>query len=165
MYVGTDVYLGWDKMTPKEKKARYTGFSINAGDAGYLRASIGMVNENTVLKILMPDHWECTEEEADNGGKRYNFEENYALLGKVAKQYLIATLMGKQIEHPDHAKMHEVGNTLMKMLKGMGIGEVQGNRPADLSGAVMWLNSVFQFFFLGMEKQKEGLNPRIFISW
>jgi hypothetical protein len=165
MYVGTDIYLEWDKMTPKEKKARYTGYSINAGDAGYLRASIGMVNENTLLRILMPDHWEYTEEEAKRGGKPYNFEGNVALLEKLARQYLIATLLGKQIEHPDHAEVHELGNTLMKMLKGMGLENVQGNSPTDLSGAVTWLNSVFRFFFLGMRKEKEGMNPRIYISW
>jgi len=118
--VGTDVYLEWDGMTPKEKKARFTGFSINAGNAGYLRASIGMVNENTVLRILMPDHWECSQKEADNGGKPYNFEANHALLERVARQYLIGTMSGKEIEHPDHAKVHEMGKNLMKMLEGSG---------------------------------------------
>lgn len=74
-------------------------------------------------------------------------------------------MVGKEIEHPDHAQTHEVGKSLIKMLKGAGFENVQGNSPTDLSGAVMWLNSVFQFFYLGMEKQKEGLNPRIYISW
>ena len=72
---------------------------------------------------------------------------------------------GREIEHPDHTKIHEVEKSLMKMLKGAGFENVRGNEPADLSGGVMWLNSVYQFFYLGLEKQREGLNPRIYISW
>ena len=162
--MGTDVYMEWDSMTPKEKKARLTGFSINAGEVGYLRASIGMVNENTVLRILMPDHRKYTEEDADNGGRVYNFKKNHALLERLARQHLVAALMGKKVEHPDHAEVHETGNTLMKMFKVMGF-EVQGNGSADLSGSVMWLNSVYQLFYLGVRKHEEGLNPRVFISW
>ena len=126
-------------MTPKEKQARLTGFSINAGNVGYLRASIGMVNENTVLRILMPDHWECSQEEADNGGKPYNFEGNCTLLERLARQYLIATMVGSEIKHPNHAKAHEMGKILMKMLRGSGWKTVQGGGTRDLSSAVMWL--------------------------
>lgn len=163
--MGTDVYLGWDGITPKEKKARYTGFDISAGGAGYLRASIGMVNENTVLRILMPDHWECAREEADKGGKPYDFKGNYPLLERLARQYLLATILRKQIEHPDHVGAREMGRNVVKMLKAAGFEDVRGDEPTDLPGAVMWLNSVFRFFFLGLEKQKEKLNPRIYISW
>ena len=28
-----------------------------------------------------------------------------------------------------------------------------------------WINSVFDFFDLGIQKQEEGLNPKIYISW
>jgi hypothetical protein len=165
MYVGTDVYMEWDGMTPKEKKARYTGFSINAGHLGYLRASIGMVNENSVLRILMPDHWEYTEEEANNGGKPYEFGKNLGLLARLARQYLLAKMAGKEVEHPEHAKVHRLGKALLEKLEAAGFETVRRGDPVDVSSAVMWLNSLFQFFFLGMEKEKEGLNLGIFISW
>lgn len=35
--MGIDVYLSWPKMRKKEKEAQCTGFSIFAGDVGYLR--------------------------------------------------------------------------------------------------------------------------------
>nr|BDD48286.1 hypothetical protein 7 [bacterium] len=164
--MGTDVYMEWDGMRPSEKKARYTGFSIDAGNVGYLRASIWMDNENAVLRELMPDHWEYTEKEADSGGKPYDFEVKYAQLQRLARMYLLAVMLGKEVEHREHAKAKEMSKALKKMLEEKGFGEnVKGGEPMDLSSAVMWLNSLFQFFHLGMEKQKKGLNPRVFISW
>jgi hypothetical protein len=35
--MGIDIYLHWSGQTEEEKKAQYTGFSIDAGRTGYLR--------------------------------------------------------------------------------------------------------------------------------
>ncbi|MBA7692634.1 hypothetical protein ES703_101201 [subsurface metagenome] len=44
--MGTDIYLDWKGKTKKDQEKQYTGWSIKAGDVGYLRASIGMTREN-----------------------------------------------------------------------------------------------------------------------
>ena len=64
--MGTDIYLNWDKQTKKEKDEQITGWSINKGDVGYLRASIGMTQENQLLRMIFPDqYWQHEIPEAD----------------------------------------------------------------------------------------------------
>lgn len=55
--MGTDIYLVWKNQTKKDKEGQGTGFSIDAGEVGYLRASIGMTTENYFLRLLFPDNW------------------------------------------------------------------------------------------------------------
>lgn len=55
--IGSNVYLEWSNKTEDEKKKQLTGFSIDAGDVGYLRASIGMMEENGVLREIFPEEF------------------------------------------------------------------------------------------------------------
>jgi len=43
--------------------------------------------------------------------------------------------------------------------------KIQMTRKLGIRYAVMWVNSLFDFFDLGYEKQENGLNPRVYISW
>ena len=164
--MGTDVYLSWDGMTEEEEKARYTGFRIDMGRVGYLRASIWATRENAVLRLLFPEAWESEE------GTPYDFKnpENIKKLHILARAYLLSYLTGKdylsEFEEEKIKEMRGVMEEFVNALKKLNC-EVEIERPEenDLERAVMWLNSLFAFYRLGIEKQEEGKNPKIYISW
>ncbi|MFH1934300.1 MAG: hypothetical protein ABIN18_22350 [Pseudomonadota bacterium] len=159
--MGTDIYLDWNGRTRKDKEKQITGFDINAGNAGYLRASIGMTTENAFLRgLFASDYWEA--------GKplRYHFtEEGYKKLHMAGLAYLASSITGKEIEHPEMKAYHEFGNQITEIFKGMGFDEVQKSDTCNFRHAVMWLNSVFSFYELGLQKEKQGLEPKVYISW
>lgn len=163
VHVGTDVYMGWKGQTRKEREKQITGFSIDGGKVGYLRASIGMTNENAVLREVFPDSfWES--------GKPTRFvfdEEGYGRLTKLGAAYLLAAMAGRVIRSEKNRESEEIGRKVLEMLAGAGIRreDVSVGRNRDLRGAVMWLNSLFSFYELGMEKEREGKLPEVYISW
>ena len=64
--MGTDIYLHWDNQNDEEKDKQITGYSIGHGYTGYLRASIGMTQENQLLRMIFPDqYWQHEIPEAD----------------------------------------------------------------------------------------------------
>ena len=48
-----------------------------------------------------------------------------------------------------------------------GISDVHAGDldDADITGKVMFMNSVFDFFGKGMYLEQKGLNPKVSISW
>jgi len=161
--MGTDVYLEWNGKTKEDTEKQRTGFSIDAGGAGYLRASIGMVRENTFLRALFPQkYWN------NKTGKpmRYGFtEDKYKILIKAGVVYVISVLTGQEVEASAARKQAAVGERIFEILKDRGIGEVMKSENLDFRHAMMWINSVWSFFELGMEKENSGLEPGIYISW
>jgi hypothetical protein len=163
--MGSDVYLEWDGMSEKAKKAQTTGFSIDAGRYGYLRASIGMVEENRLMRELFPNCWTGRNEP-------YNFSEaNYITARILGASYLVCTMCGKEFEPGKSANAkNEAFNDMITMAiskaaRNKGAEVEIGDERADIVSAVRWLNSLFGFFELGMEKQEKGLNPTIYISY
>ena len=64
--MGTDIYLHWDNQSTDEADKQITGFSIGHGNVGYLRASIGMTQENQFLRMIFPEiYWKGEISEAD----------------------------------------------------------------------------------------------------
>jgi hypothetical protein len=154
--MGSDIYLSWDKMSKADNKKQMTGFSIDAGKFGYLRASIGMINENKILRILFPDKfWR-------GKSMKYDFKKNYGRLRQAGIAYLLANLFG--IEMPLWTEAIELGKLLTDKLQKAGF-EVATSELTDYRYAVMWLDSLFDFFELGIKKQEENLNPKVIISW
>jgi hypothetical protein len=168
--MGTDVYLTWKGMKDSDRDKQCTGFSIAAGDVGYLRASIGMATENAVLRALFPaEFWEMAAGDRERGGLPFDFmsEGNQRLLDTLAVQYLLAVLTGKKVCHPAHENVEALHGMVMKALasagpKGMRI-ETSG--PLDLASAVTWLNSLCEFYGLGHSLQEQGKEPRVRIIW
>lgn len=161
--MGTDIYLDWKGKTKKEQEKQYTGWSIKAGDVGYLRASIGMTRENAFLRALFPDEYWNNET-----GKpiRYNFtEEKYKVLIKAGIAYLFTILAGKEVETIRSKERSEVGQKIFSLLQDTGIGEVVISASLDFRSTIIWINSVWNFFELGMEKESKSLEPKIYISW
>lgn len=54
--MGIDVYLRWDKMTARERKAQFTGFSVTAGGTGYLREAYH--GGPYATRVLVPEAFE-----------------------------------------------------------------------------------------------------------
>ena len=124
--MGTDIYLEWDGMTDEEKEAQITGFSIRAGDKGYLRASIGMVLENSILREIFPrEYWESSEP------LEYNFQKRSKELPYLLKIYISAVL-GQLTD-----------KELMRILNGEALTQFQNcllytsPSPRDISGSRM----------------------------
>jgi len=159
--MGTDVYLEWDGMTEEDKKKQITGFSIAAGRVGYLRASIGMIEENECLRrIFPPEYWESGE------SLPYDFKANYDKMVAEIVRYLTEKMLPKSEEE----RIREI----IKRNPGAGaVIEAFSSREFSLfistiegiDDAIIWASSVIQFFRLGIEKQGEGKNPRVYISW
>ena len=165
--MGTNIYLNWNGKTQTDtEKQREVPFMIDAGNAGYLRASIHMTRENAVLKLLFrEEYWKGNGSEDE-----YDFAEMYKWLDVVAVHYLkcvqkkrplALSLKGKKIKE---MPMPRKGPFIEKLEKATST-KASISQINDMSTAITWLNSLFGFFELGMEKQKQGLKPYPFIVW
>jgi hypothetical protein len=54
--MGIDIYAEWDGMTRAEKKAQFTGYSIVAGNVGYLREAYH--GDPYATEVLVPEAFE-----------------------------------------------------------------------------------------------------------
>ena len=155
--VGTDVYLKWDGMSEEDKKRQYTGFSIDAGAVGYLRASSGMEAEQSVLCLLFPVRiWES------DSAVEYDFVENLKALRSVVSAYL----RGDRLDVQDRCKEKvalgkKVGETLRRVLGD----EFVCSPGMSADDRQIWAKSLADFFELGDRLQREGKRPRVYISW
>ncbi|MDE1767247.1 MAG: hypothetical protein KGI27_13395 [Thaumarchaeota archaeon] len=161
--MGTDIYLNWNKKSEIESEEQMTGFSIDAGRVGYLRASIGMVAENELLRAVFPiELWEGSEDI-----KPFDFKGHYERTLNIGIRYLLGlpiTLEEKAFENLQ--KQVAMGSAVKKMVDKMGFENTMLNDDSsDIRSRVMFINSVWSFFELGMEKQEAGLEPVVEISW
>ena len=141
--MGTDVYLEWDDMAEDFKNAQEKcAFNIDAGRLGYLRTSVGMKSENEFLKSIFASHWE-----SDGEYKRFSFnQENFEKLKESLP------------DSKQNIRRH-YGST---MLIQIDIGP-KSNHP-ELEKQYIFYNSLIDFFELGMKKEKDGKNPKIYVS-
>jgi len=156
--MGTDVYLEWDGMTKEEEEKQITGFSINAGRYGYLRVGIRMINENIALREIFDEkYWK--------GTYRYKFtEEDFKRVCQIILGYLISEIFGIELPKDETIKqMNKMHEALLNAFKNLGYKVVINSK--DISFVICWANSVLEFYKLGLQKEKEGKNPRVSISW
>lgn len=159
--MGTDVYLEWDKMSQKEKKKQITGFDIAKGNAGYLRASIGMQNENVALRMLFPSgFWQ------GEPAMKYDFVGNFKLMEKVLKSYADGKLDAEMLPDTHQInQMNVMNQAIRKLIKGMDGKIADSDDTEDIRFKMVWAKSVIQFFLLGKMMQKAKRNPKVYISW
>ena len=162
--MGTDIYLSWTGMKEEDKRKQYTGFAINAGRYGYLRASIGMVEENETLRRIFPkEYWESDKP------LEYDFEANYDKMLAELVAYLTRKLrpMSKEERLKKMADQNPAAIAVLDMFtelsKATGVQVVMPT--TDLADAIVWAASVVEFFDLGVRLQREGRKPRVYISW
>jgi len=153
--MGTDVYLEWKGMTEEDKEKRYTGYSIEAGNVGYLRASIGMIEENRVLRAIFPEKlWKAS------GALLYDFKGNEQLIVKIIKNYLAGNTVDVQGREDERVNF---GKVVAEMIKKMAGDDAQ--IFASDSADKVWAKSVLEFCVLGIKLQKENKKPKVNISW
>ena len=204
--MGTDIYLKWDNMSKKDHDDQITGWRIDKGNTGYLRASIGMIQENEFLRKVFPKWvWEpnnpkcitcdgmglskdfdkkrewkdernwcsdckgtCVKDGLD--GTRFEFNDEFMKkLSIWSRLYLGHAIMGTPIESlnsEEQQRANGMMNTVMKAFGGsMDKIEVSEVGDGDIFWKAEFITNIFQFCRLGYEKEKEGLNPRVYISW
>lgn len=170
--MGTDVYLEWNEKTNADEQKQVTGWGIGSGYVGYLRASIHMVQENALLRMLFPEkYWSKRSKE------EYDFKANLRLLVDLGNKYLQSVENGTEMEMPEQVKhavteykarndaiVKAVQEAAIKTAPGaevkLAVGELEG-----MADAIKWLKSVVGFFKLGIQKQEQGLKPYPYISW
>ena len=165
--MGTDVYLDWDGKTSEDGKAQVTGWTIDAGDIGYLRACVSMLRENGVLRMLFPEkYWSRSSKE------EYDFKGNFEQLNAIGFRYLVSVVKGVPFEIGEDQqegmkKQQDMAVAILQSIKSMVPegGKISGGEITDFRDAVSWLESVFCFFEIGSEKQERGLKPYPYISW
>ena len=144
--MGTDIYMEWKGKTKEDAEKQMTGFSIDAGDVGYLRASIGMRSENAFLRMLfsVDKYWDKQEKIP------YDFKSNFEILKELGFRYLICAYTGSdfQTTEQEHLEKQMSQNKLvMQILQKSNIySEIKMDAVEDFRFAVMWLESVFKFF-------------------
>ncbi|MEI6166661.1 MAG: hypothetical protein WCS52_05660 [bacterium] len=165
--MGTDVYLEWDTKTEEEQKAQCTGCAIDAGEEGYLRASIGMVLEEHILRLLFPEKYWTGESREE-----YDFEGNYEQLNELGFRYLASVAKNEPFEkegqqHETLQQQRETAGAITQVIRNAipGGGWIQTSEIDEFRWAVSWLDSVYSFFELGIRKQRKGLKPYPYISW
>ena len=60
--MGIDIYMRWKGQTKEEEEAQYTGFSVTAGEVGYLREAYHGAPYAT--QVLVPEAFESENAEA-----------------------------------------------------------------------------------------------------
>lgn len=151
--MGTDVYLSYDGQDMSDK--------ANYWKEGNIRASIGMINENYVLRQIFPP--ECWESEENN------FKYTFDLVPKVMRigeQYLDAVHEGYQLGNAGEAGVDH-GNNIANLLKQIlpdGASMVMGGID-DIFEAKRWLKTLSMHIAIGISKEQAGLNPKVVISW
>jgi hypothetical protein len=149
--MGTDIYLSYDGQDMSDKYCQ----------EGYIRASIGMINENYVLRQIFPP--ECWESEENNF--KYTFDLVPKVM-RVGEQYLDAVHEGYQLGNAGEAGV-EHGNNIANLLKQIlpeGTSMVMGGIN-DIFEAKRWLKTLSMHIAIGISKEQAGLNPKVVISW
>lgn len=163
--MGTDVYLYWKGMTEEEKKAQYTGFEIYSGNVGYLRASIGMHDENEILRQIFPPKYWGTEDP-----QIYDFNKNYKnniqyIMAYIMKPLITRELSDKPVLDQNLSEntlkgLYELYNKLKQSDMVIQIGTLDG-----IDAKIKYASSVIDFLWLGKDKQDEKKEPTVYISY
>ena len=162
--MGTDIYMSWKGMSKEEEKAQYTGFNIYMGHVGYLRASIGMYAENELLRKIFPEeYWEKGD------FLEYDFIKNHKRNIIYIYKYLLEPLISLEKESEDYIDENII-NTVISALKKIDItidSQMSIQMPSinEFDERIRYAASVIDFLWLGIEKQKKHLNPKVYISW
>ena len=164
--MGTDVYLEWQG---KKDEPEQTASSSVEVENDYLRASIHMVAENGVLRMLFAEKYWLKRSKDE-----YDFKGNYEMLKGIGLKYLVSVAAGKPMKLPEEVsevlkRQEKSAAAIMGALKRI-VGDKEGVSVScgsieDFGEAVKWLNSLFSFFELGIEKQEKGFKPYPYISW
>lgn len=156
--MGIDVYMKWNKQTKAEHDKQITGFNITCGKFGYLRASYGMTTECAILeRIFPPEYWKCKK-------VRFDFRKGSATILDLLTGYI----QGEKI-HSDTLKEKTKVYDLMKSVFSGQDWEIQEPKLESEEEKIywrkVWAKSLIEFFRLGIEKQDEGKNPAVYISY
>lgn len=152
--MGVDVYLSWDGMTQDDESSRNEWLSLNNGNAGYLRAPWWMKREVLLLFTVFEG---CHIDESPEPVP-YDFEAKLPELERAAEEYRRSVEKDERLAG-GKAKVREMIEKAPK---------VAGFVDYPFEGLVLeesqdWLNTVFEFFKLGRQRQEEGKNPKVHV--
>lgn len=170
--MGTNVYLEWIGKTPiEDEKQLHAKSCINSGNVGYLWASIHMVRENAVLRLLFPEkYWQ------DRSKDEYDFKAGIEKLRTLGREYLQSIAEGREMNLPEEVleelvQMKRTAEAITQALKnisrqaGRDEAQVYCGKLKDIGSAGAWLKSLLAFFRIGIKMQEQTLKPYPRIDW
>lgn len=158
--MGTDIYLRWKEQSTEERSSQYTGFQTNGG-VGYLRASIGSVRENQMLRILFPEDVWFGEGDL---GEPYNFIENKHLLEKALSFYINGTDEEDTMTESMKEQM-KMGISIIYMFSQLKFDVAVPGMNRDTAYRQSFVDEVKSFYALGTSLNKQGIETYVYISW
>jgi len=162
--MGTDIYMYYKNMTKKEKEAQI-GSEIYKGNVGYLRASIGMREENALLRNIFPDkYWHAHKI------MEYDFIGNHSKNMNYIVSYILKPLITIEVDEQTNEFEAEFRENILVALNKL-FGTLQMNNASikipkleTIDSIIRYAGSVIDFLWLGYDKQYEKLEPKIWIS-
>lgn len=153
---GSDVYLEWSGKTEEDEQKQITGYDITAGKKGYLRASIGMIEENKLLRLLFPDkYWE------NNSKDPFEFIGNTSMALMAVKAYL----EGKPLDVQDRCDAQQKAGQIISLLLDNDYKWITPPGAMTKNERAVYAKSVLEFWKMGLKLQADGKKPYPEISW
>jgi hypothetical protein len=164
--MGTDIILDWSGKSESEKAAQLecqNSSRLFVGEIGYIRAAIGMKRENGFLGFVFPDeYW------FNKSGKPmpYDFGRMLPKMKEASEIYVKSAQEGSEPEFGEpyrRAVALDIATAIL--MKRKGYEPIHSTTDMKGEDVLEWLKSVWRFFELGLQKQNQGKNPSVFISW
>lgn len=149
--MGTDIYLSYDG-----QDQNIEGY----WEEGYIRASIGAINENWVLRKVFPEEiWDDKMPE--------NFKYNMDLLEKAQRlkpQYIDSVEKDYLLGSKDEAGVKH-GDGIANLFQNLGFGVMQDSGHKSVNSAYAWFRTLENHICIGIAMELLGKNPQVEISW
>lgn len=149
--MATEVFLIWDGMRDHDKTAQLDCGTLSGGHLGYLKATLFMDEENFVLKAIFgPKYWDCQP-------TPYDFTTHQEEAVKLAEQYIkdgiVINISNRKV----------VLDTIQQIAEDNEALVTQNRVNPEMKK--VWAQSFRDFMRLGAEKQEQGREPKVYISW
>lgn len=153
-------------MGSDEKNAQITGFSINAGDAGYLRESIGSPH---AYSFLVPEAFATLPKYRENGAGPYD-----SVLGWYGPDNFPAADEVPGFDptaEPEFVSLGEdegyvaVSAELMEERLPTVLRRIKSRYSDDPEAAKMATKSARDFVQLAKEREAQGKRPAVYVSY
>jgi len=152
----------------KHKHQEFVHLYYNAlYETSYIRASIGMVEENALLCDIFPNKfWE----EASDKGLSYDFKLRFPENMKKLFMYVLGYYAdGRAQDDKVLAQMSQLKKSITSMIgvveRTEGAQVVMSGSSENFTGRILFASSIINFLSKGVQLQEEGKNPTVYISW
>lgn len=171
--MGIDVYLTWDNQTEAEKKAQYTGFSVEAGKVGYLREAYHG-SPYATHALFARRYWDGDEDARADVPELKRRLPATVLISLYRNEMLYGTGEDPQRQNSLEDAMQKIKEVFAEDKAGSTETMVERITPEQIAGAQRLIDSrqlpdyalaFVDFVALAEKMESEGRNPVVVISY